>query len=186
MTPWGRNMWLSKSVFHKVVFLWSVCSFFIPSSGWKTQAVLALYVPWVTVIFVLFPSLDHRPISSGFKNVINWTCSTYWYVDGKIISIFPVCLKLRRSHWPHGLWHRPAAARLLGLRIRIPPRHGCLSVVSVVCCQVGDSAMSWSLVQRNPTDCDASLCVIWNLKNEEVTTHVGPLSHKKKTKIPPY
>ena len=28
------------------------------------------------------------------------------------------------------------AARMLGLRVRIPPGAGCLSVVSVVCCQV--------------------------------------------------
>ena len=39
-------------------------------------------------------------------------------------------------------------------------RHGYLSVVSVVCCQVEVSATSWSLVQRSPTDCAASLCVI--------------------------
>jgi len=32
--------------------------------------------------------------------------------------------------------------------------------VSVVCCQVEVSATSWSLVQRSPTDCGASLCVI--------------------------
>jgi len=37
---------------------------------------------------------------------------------------------------------------------------GCLSVVSVVCCQVEVSASSWSLVQRSPTDCGASLCAI--------------------------
>jgi len=37
--------------------------------------------------------------------------------------------------------------------------HGYLSVVSVVHCQVEVSAMSWSLVQRSPTDCGAS-CVI--------------------------
>jgi hypothetical protein len=37
---------------------------------------------------------------------------------------------------------------------------GYLSVVSVVCCQVEVSARSWSLVQRSPTDCAASLCVI--------------------------
>ena len=43
-----------------------------------------------------------------------------------------------------------------------PPEesYGCLSVVSVVCCQVEVSASSWSLVQRSPTDCGASLCVI--------------------------
>jgi hypothetical protein len=39
-------------------------------------------------------------------------------------------------------------------------RHGCLSVVSVVCCQVEVSASNLSLVQRSPTDCGASLCVI--------------------------
>jgi hypothetical protein len=35
-----------------------------------------------------------------------------------------------------------------------------LSVASVVFWQVEVSATSWSLVQRSPTDCAASLCVI--------------------------
>jgi len=34
--------------------------------------------------------------------------------------------------------------------------HGCLFVVSVVCCRVEVSATSWSVVQRSPTDCGAS------------------------------
>ena len=34
--------------------------------------------------------------------------------------------------------------------------HGCLSVVSVVCCQVEVSAAGLSLLQRSPTDCGAS------------------------------
>jgi hypothetical protein len=38
--------------------------------------------------------------------------------------------------------------------------HGCLSLVSVVCCQVEVSVSGWSLVQRSPTECGASLCVI--------------------------
>jgi hypothetical protein len=38
--------------------------------------------------------------------------------------------------------------------------HGCLSVVSVVCCLVEVSATGRSLVQRSPTDCGVSLCVI--------------------------
>ena len=33
--------------------------------------------------------------------------------------------------------------------------HGCLSVVSVICCQVEVFATSRSLVQRSPADCDA-------------------------------
>jgi hypothetical protein len=38
-----------------------------------------------------------------------------------------------RSNWPSGLRRVSTADRLLGLRLRIPPGHGCLSVVSVVC-----------------------------------------------------
>ena len=34
--------------------------------------------------------------------------------------------------------------------------HGCLSVVSVVCCQVKFSATGRSLVQRSPTECGVS------------------------------
>ena len=65
-----------------------------------------------------------------------------------------------RSQWPCGLTHMSAAARLLRLWVRIPPvGHGCLSVVSVVCCQVEVSATGRSLVQGSPTDCVAS-CVI--------------------------
>jgi hypothetical protein len=37
-----------------------------------------------------------------------------------------------------------------------PLGHGCLSLVSVVCCQVEVSAMGWSLVQRSPTECGVS------------------------------
>ena len=34
----------------------------------------------------------------------------------------------------------------------------CLSLVSVVCCQIQDSASGWSLVQRRPYDCGMSGC----------------------------
>ena len=42
---------------------------------------------------------------------------------------------LSRSHWPRGLKRGSAAARLLGLRLRIPPG-AWNSVAGVVCCQV--------------------------------------------------
>jgi hypothetical protein len=42
--------------------------------------------------------------------------------------------------------------------------HGCLSVVSVVCCQVEVSATGWSLVERSPTECGVfKMCVIVKL-----------------------
>jgi len=52
-----------------------------------------------------------------------------------------------------GLRRGSEAARLLGLWVRIPPG-ACLSLVSVVCCQVEVSVSGWSLVQRSPTECD--------------------------------
>ena len=67
----------------------------------------------------------------------------------------------RRFQWPRGLLRRSAAARLLGLWVRIPPGHECLSVVRVVCCQVEISATSWSFVQSSPTDYGAPLHVIY-------------------------
>jgi len=49
---------------------------------------------------------------------------------------------ISRSQWPRGLRRRSAAACLLGLRVRILPAHGCLSVMNVVCCQVEVSVRS--------------------------------------------
>ena len=48
-----------------------------------------------------------------------------------------------------------ATARLQGLWVRIPSGAWMFG-----CCQVEVSATMWSLVQRSPTDCGASLCVI--------------------------
>jgi hypothetical protein len=44
------------------------------------------------------------------------------------------------SQWSRGLRRRDAAARLLRLWVQIPPGHGCLSIVRVVCCQIEVSA----------------------------------------------
>jgi hypothetical protein len=47
---------------------------------------------------------------------------------------------------------------MLGLRVRIPRWHRCLSGVSVVCCQVEVSALGRSLVQRSLNACGVSEC----------------------------
>jgi hypothetical protein len=59
---------------------------------------------------------------------------------------------LGRSRWPRGLRRGPVVAVLLGLRFRIPPDHGYLSLVNIVCCQVQVFAMGRSLVQRSLTE----------------------------------
>ena len=46
-----------------------------------------------------------------------------------------------RSQRPRGLRCWFAAARLMGLWVRIPLGHGCLSLMEVVCCQVDVSAI---------------------------------------------
>jgi hypothetical protein len=65
-----------------------------------------------------------------------------------------VCL----FQWPRGQRHRCVAARLLGLRVRMPPEAS-MSVESVVCCLVEVSETGRSLVQSSPTGV-VCLCVI--------------------------
>ena len=75
-------------------------------------------------------------------------------------SYFKYQNNIHRYQGPRGLKRWSSAARLLRFGFEFHRGHGCLCVVSVVCCQVEVSATSWSLVQRSPTDCGASLCVI--------------------------
>ena len=65
-----------------------------------------------------------------------------------------------RSRWPRGLTRRSAAVSRLRLWVRVPPG-AWMSVLWVLCCEVEVSGTSWSVVQRSPTDCGASLCVIY-------------------------
>jgi hypothetical protein len=62
----------------------------------------------------------------------------------------------RRSQWFRGLSRGSMTARLLGLRIRIPPGNVGVPPVNVVCCQVEVSATGRSLGQRSPTECGVS------------------------------
>jgi len=71
---------------------------------------------------------------------------------------------LRSIKQSRSQWRGSAAARLLIFWFRIPAGHGCLSVVSVVCCQVEVYATSWSFVQRSPTECGVSLCDVGTSK----------------------
>ena len=90
---------------------------------------------------------------------------TYWV---RLVSNFvPFNLKKLSNSYRPGIGNIknrvlpvPVAARLLRSWVRIPPG-AWMFVVSVVFCQVEVSATSWSLVQRSPTDCGASLRVIY-------------------------
>jgi hypothetical protein len=62
--------------------------------------------------------------------------------------------------------------------------HGCLSLVSVVCCQEEVSVSGWSLVQRSPIDCCVFECdrEASILKRPWPTGAVGPCKDKDSTK----
>jgi hypothetical protein len=61
------------------------------------------------------------------------------------------------------------AAHLLGgLWVQIPSGNDCLSLVSVVCCQVEISALSQPLLWRSRTEGAVTGCDFQNLNNEEV------------------
>ena len=49
-------------------------------------------------------------------------------------------------------------SRLLGLWVWIPRGHGCLSVLSVVCCQVEVSVLGWSRVRGSPNEGGVPQC----------------------------
>jgi MFS superfamily sulfate permease-like transporter len=66
-------------------------------------------------------------------------------------------IKYGRSRWPRGLGCRSAAARFLGLEVRIPLAV-LVSVLSVVCCQGEVSATGRSLLHGTPTEC-VHVCV---------------------------
>jgi len=72
-------------------------------------------------------------------------------------SILPIFFT-RRFQWLPGLGCGSAALRLLGLRVRVPPSHGCLSLLKVVSRQVEVSATDRSLVRMSFTEHGAFEC----------------------------
>jgi hypothetical protein len=99
--------------------------------------------------------------------------------------------KENQSRWPHDLSGRSEAAGFLGLRVRNPPLHSCLSVVNIVCCRVrglcyrGRGVVGYGQMQQKPSTptmkikvrlkgkreitilCRSSfnVCIIWRIIN---------------------
>ena len=96
-------------------------------------------------------------------NAVTLTCC-----NGKKPAVCPHSVFMYFSD-PQSAGHSGRAVWGVGLqslacwdwRVESHRGHACLSVVSVVCCQVEVSATSWSLVQRSPTDCGVSLFVYY-------------------------
>ena len=87
-------------------------------------------------------------------------------IQSRLISEFSTQMNFLFTYWPVPVVARSkvlvCSCSLAGI-VGSNPTGGMdvLSVVSVVCCcQVEVSVTSWPLVQRSPSDCGASLCVI--------------------------
>ena len=81
----------------------------------------------------------------------------FWPKFNSVINVFVgiIFTGSRSQRW-RGLRRGSAATPLLVLRVRIPRGHGCLPLVSVVCCQVEVAVTGRSIVQRSPTKCGVS------------------------------
>jgi len=107
-------------------------------------------IPWVRSSLRIWQvrsrSLNYTLKCTFIRNVN--MCSCCW-----LLEFYRLISQHYRSQLPHGLRHGSADARLLGLRVPIPPG-ACVSM----CYHVGVSAKGRSLLQRGPTECGVSEC----------------------------
>ena len=104
---------------------------------------------------------------------------TYWETNlwqNVRFSMFYKC----QSQWPRGLRPRSAAARLLRLLVRIPPR-----AWMFVCCErcvLSGRGLCDELITRPEESCQLWCVAVWsrNLKNKGPWPGLGSQRHKKK------
>jgi hypothetical protein len=87
------------------------------------------------------------------------------------------------SRWPRSLRGGSAAARLLGLWVRIAPGHGFLSLENIVFFQVEFPATDQLHNQKSPTECGVSECDLETSIKPTPTRAVEPRK-KKQRKMP--
>jgi len=123
------------------------------------------------------------PLGSPTKNLctpllypMRATCPAYTIILDSITRIkFSEHYRSCQYKWQRGL--RDGSGALAWCDSCFEPHrwHGCLSVVSVVCCPVEVSVTVWSLIQRSPTECGVSECHRGNSWKPRPTTAVEPL-----------
>ena len=119
-----------------VIWLFFFISFIIENAkGWRPPS-------WYFKLFIQCGNRATKIFIVSCK-----TCTQYLYSKSQC-----------PSQWARGLSRGSAAAHLLGLWFESLRRHGYLSLVSVVCCQVEVSATDRSFVQRSLTE-RARACV---------------------------
>jgi hypothetical protein len=116
------------------------------------------------IIFIDKQNLDHHYHYHHHHlehlNTIFLPSSLYYSSMCSPSPIWTMYLTKYRSQRQRGLSRRSSTFRLLRFWVGIPPGVSMFVCCECVCCQVEVFATDWSLVQRSPTDCGASLNVI--------------------------
>jgi hypothetical protein len=124
-----------------------------------TLRLLMSYI-YIKHLFLMFLDHTRRRTTVGRTPLDEWSARrrdlylTTHDTHNRQISMAPVGFDHDLSRWA-ARGRSPAE-----IMVESHQGHGYLYVVSVVCCQVEVSATTWSLIQRSPTDCGASSCVI--------------------------
>jgi hypothetical protein len=143
-------IWKLLYMFRVVWYILKYVCYILPqlrSACWLIVYIINNTLKWLVGVYVT--SSFSNPVRKSWIKVL---------LKSATFIIIVVNSSTCRSQWPRGLRHRSAVARLLRLWFRIPP--GAWIFVCCECCQVEVSATNWSRVQRSPTDCGPSLCVI--------------------------
>ena len=148
---------------HAFQFWWKSDTNVRPLSWWPTYmyyyfcyVVITLMV--TTVTLATFVNQDHHCFCGCFYGYAN---SSEVFLCAAFCNVI-----IRWSRWPRGVRLGSVAPRCWDCGFESHRGHGCLSVVSVVCCQVEVSASGWSLVQRM-----CVLSVIVSPDSEEAWAH---------------
>ena len=154
----------SFKIYFNIVFLSKPTSPKWPSSVFPTMILCSFPISFARVVVQSYISFSgYRPLL--FRSMDTMYCHS---LPCLVCSTFPVysrkeerlTLRLRdeyqagRSRWhrglpPQGCWD---------CEFESHRRHGHMSVLIVVCCQVEVTSSGWSLVQSSPTDCGVSEC----------------------------
>jgi hypothetical protein len=113
----------------------------------------------ISVVWRIYISISYF-YTTGWLLLQLMHCLGYTPSDVKFIwqAAWGTDSKLCRFWWPHGLRRGSAAARLLGLRVRIPP--GAWMFVSCECCVLSGRGLCVGLIPR-PEDSYSMWCVQW-------------------------
>jgi hypothetical protein len=142
--------------------------------GWSWRQRHSIHIPLSRTISARYciPSLSRTTLQSLPDSLsIVMTVFTGLKFRGLCFLDYETCCRIRdgtadverKAKHVWTAWNRPIPVGLRPLAcwdcvFEPCRRHGCLSLVSVVCCEIEVSVLDRSLVQRSPTDCGVSEC----------------------------